>query len=86
MSTKSGRESVVKEKVTAADFLAKKAETGGTPADNKRAEAYKKQSEEMKKFLAINESLTEEQREQYQILLDMQATQVARVADASLEL
>jgi signal recognition particle GTPase len=70
----------------AADFLAETADKGGTPADTKRAEAYREQSKEMKKFLAINESLTEEQREQYQILLDMQATQVARVADASLEL
>ena len=86
MLTKSGREKVSSQKVLAADFLAETADKGGTPADTKRAEAYREQSKEMKKFLAINESLTEEQREQYQILLDMQATQVQRVADASLNL
>ena len=86
MMTQKGRDSVTGEKVATAEFLKSMANKTGNPASAGAAQAYNEQGEAMKDFLVIQEQLSDEQREQYQLLLDMQATYVEKVAVGTREL
>lgn len=86
MMTQKGRDSVTGEKVATAEFLKSMANKTGNPASAGAAQAYNEQGEAMKDFLVIQEQLSDEQREQYQLLLDMQSTYVEKVAVGTREL
>lgn len=86
MMTQKGRDSVTNEKVATAEFLKSMANKTGNPASAGAAQAYNEQGEAMKDFLVIQEQLSDEQREQYQLLLDMQSTYVEKVAVGTREL